>query len=776
MHQQNPPQEEIHLQDYINVILRRRKTFAIAFSLVLLGTALSIFITKPVYEASATLHVLEDKGMMKGTLLQDLAAVNPIDSEIEIVQSRTNAENVVKRLHLDWDVSKKPDNLDFRLMEFSSTAATPEYEIELTGADGYRVRDNDGAIVGAGKNGELMRGRGVTLLLSELRGKVGDAFRLKLLPFDETVERLQKKLKVKEQGKKTNIIRITYSSTDPVRVRDVVNTLVQVYLDQTVGFKSEEASRTVGFVEDQLKGLRNELDVDEKNLQAFKTAAGTVLLDAEAQSLIQALADTEKQKADIVLQKKQVEFALTSLKDARRRGVVYSPAVMRDDPTIAGMAVKLADLEVQKRAMLTESTDSFPAVKAVQGQIDELQQKIQATYETGLRNLTKQEAGINQQLAGHEGHLKNLPAVERDLARLTRLAKVNADIYTFLLQKHEEARIAKASTISNINVVDPAKAPRKPVSPKKLKLLLVGLLAGCMSGVGFAFFREYLDDTVKDPDTAKRELGKPVLAVIPHIAGSKVEPSSGIRDTLVTHLEPKSTVAEAYRSLRTAVHFSAIDRKRQTILVTSTFPSEGKSTTAANLAVIISQTGARVLLVDCDLRRPVLHDTFGHSRPPGVTDLLAGDCALESTLHNTGIANLDLVSAGTPTPNPAELLGSDEMRQFIDSIRGRYDTIIIDAPPVLTVTDAPVLTGAADLVLLVMETGRVPVKAARRMRELLDTVGARVAGIVMNDKAGRTSERYGYYGYYDYGYYVEEEPTSRNNAPWWRKFLPSRKP
>ncbi len=766
MHSQNPSQE-VHLQDYINVIWRRRKTFLVVFSAIFLGVTLLSFIVKPVYKATATVHVLEDKGLLKGTMLSDLASVSPVDAEIEIVHSRTNAENVVKRLQLDWDVAKKSDNLDFRIMEFTSSAENPIYEIELTGADTYRVRDNDGAIVGTGKNSVLMRGKGITLLLSDLRGKAGDSFRLELLPFDETVEKLQKKLKVKELGKKTDIILIAYTNSDPARARDVVNTLVQTYLDQSIGFKSEEANRTVGFVEDQLKELRNDLDVNEKNLQAFKTVSGLIDLDAEAQALIQNLADTEKQKADISIQRKQAEFALASLNDSKRRGAIYSPVAMRDDPTMTGLAAKLADLEAQKRALLVENTMSHPSVKAVQGQIDELQQKIQATYETALHNLTKQEVSINQQLARYEGQMKKLPEVERGLARLTRLAKVNADIYTFMLQKHEEARIAKASTISNINIIDPAIVPYKPVIPKALFLLL-GVFIGSVCGIGVAFLQEYLDDTIKDPDAAKRELGTPVLAVIPHIARREGEPGTGIRESLVTHLEPKSMVAEAYRSLRTALHFSAIDRKRQTILVTSTFPAEGKSTTAANLAVIVAQTGVRVLIVDCDLRRPVLHETYGHSKSPGLTDLLAGDSTLERALHDTGIANLDLISAGTTPPNPAELLGSGEMRQFIESMRERYDTIIIDAPPALTVTDAPVLTASVDLVLLVMAAGRVPVKAAQRMREMLDTVGARVAGIVMNDKAGLTPERYGYYGYY--GYYGDENDSVKGKS-WWRKFL-----
>ncbi|PIP08336.1 MAG: protein tyrosine kinase, partial [Syntrophobacteraceae bacterium CG23_combo_of_CG06-09_8_20_14_all_50_8] len=492
------PREETHLYDYLGVILRRRTTFALAFLAVFLGVALYTFTMKPVYEASATLHVKEEKG--KGGLMDELSLnmYNPINAELEILKSRTNAEQVVKRLHLDWQIEKKSEGLTFRLLDFSSTAEEPLYHVELTGAGAFTVKDNDGNLVGRGQTGLLMQGKGVTFLLDKLNGWTGDRFRLALLPFNDTVEALQEEIKATEVKRATNIILVSYSSTDPVQARDVVNTLVQVYLEQAVGFRTEEASRAAGFVEGQLQGLHGELDSSEKNLQLYKSSSGVIKLDSEAEELIRKVSETEKGRAEVTLQKKQVEFALTALKDAAWKGTAYSPSVLRDDPLVAGLAAKLSELEVQKRALLTEYTEAHPAVKAAQEQIEEVQKKIQSTYETSLNNIAKRERDITQQLAGYEQGLRNLPEAERDLARLTRISKVNADIYTFLLQKREEARIAKASTISNINIVDPAITPGRPVKPQKSKNLLLGFLVACMLGVGLVFFREYMDDTIKD--------------------------------------------------------------------------------------------------------------------------------------------------------------------------------------------------------------------------------------------------------------------------------------
>jgi capsular exopolysaccharide synthesis family protein len=762
---QQPQPEEVHLQDYINVIYRRRKTFVIAFCVVFIGVALYTFTMKPIYEASATLHVKDEKGKSELLDVLSMNSANPVDSELEILKSRTNAEHVVKQLHLNWKVSDKSEGVTFKLLEFTSDAEKPSYKIELTGAGAYTVKNDDGKIIDAGQSGILLRSKGVTLLVNDLQGKKGDSFHLDLLPFNAVVNGLRKTVKATEVGKKTNIMSVAYSDTDPQRARDVVNTLVRVYLDQSVGFKTEEASRTVGFVEDQLQGLRNDLDNAEKNLQSYKSSSGVVMLDAAAQQLIGKLSDTEKTRAGITLQKKGVEFALASLKNASRSGQIYAPSITQSNPVMSGMASKLAELEVQKQALMSDSTEAHPAVKAVKAQIDELQKKIQATYESELNDLTKQETGITRQLGGYEGQLKGLPAAERDLARLTRVTKVNADIYTFLLQKHEEARIAKASTISNINIVDPAIIPDQPVKPQKKKNLLLGMLVGGMLGVGLAFFREYLDDTIKDAEGMKRELKWPLLAVIPHIphvAGNEGQDEER-KTSLLTHMEPKSQAAEAFRSLRTGIHFSSVNREHQVILLSSTFPGEGKSTISTNLASILCQMGARVIILDCDLRRSTLHEKFNCSKEPGLTNLLAGDARFEEVVRQTPIPGLDFISAGITPPNPSELIGSTQMRELIERLRPDYDSILIDAPPMLAVTDASLLTSLADMVLVVVEAGRVPLKAARQMRELLQDISAPVAGMILNDKSGKGSEHYGYgyyggryYGYYGYGYGYQE--------------------
>ncbi|MGB5219243.1 MAG: polysaccharide biosynthesis tyrosine autokinase [Smithella sp.] len=809
----DPVEEEINIFDYIGVIMRRWKIVVVALFAVFLIVAVYTFMTKPIYEASATIHVKDDKS--KGMVLGDLGLKesNPVSAEIELLKSRSNAEQVVERLHLNWKIDKKSDGLFFNIMEFTSTARKPVYKVTMTGADTFAVRDNNGNLVGTGRSGNLLKTKDFSLLLNNVKGAKGDSFRLNLSSFNATAESLRKSIKANEVGRMTGIIRASYTSTDPVLAKKVVDELVTAYINRSVDVKAAESARTVTFLENQLKELRGELNTSENKLQNYKSLTGIMQLDGEANTLITKISEMEKERAAAAIQRQQLDFATRSMRSAMRKGEVYSPGHLGNDS--AGMAMsalstKLSELQVQKSELLSKYTPQHHAVKSVQTQIDAVQRKILAILETSRNDLVKQEQSISGQLSSYDNKIKQLPAAEQDLASLTRVTKVNSDMYTFLLQKQEEARIAKESTISNLDIVDPANLPEWPIKPNIPQNLLLGLIGGLALGIGLAFFQEYLDDTIKDPDQAKRATGICLLATIPSFVTHETQrsalphqqslPQLAGRDAfldekvpkknyLITHEEPKSLASEAFRSLRTSLHFSAINKDKKTMLFTSSFPKEGKSTVSSNTALVLAQTGARVLIVDCDLRRSSLHEKFGYTKSPGLSEVLTRDVTIEQAINKTATPGLDLLCAGTTPPNPSELLGSEQMRQLLINQRENYDFIIIDAPPVLAVTDAPVLTMVTDVVVLVMEAGRVPIKAAQHMKEILGRLNAPIAGIVMNDKTGKGEaytyynrnyygKAYGYrggYGYgYGYGYYSDEEPQHVRKGKRWENFVPEK--
>jgi len=795
-------EEEIHLTDYIHVLLQRRKALFLTFCLIAGSAILYAFLATPIYEASASLFLADDKSKagIFGELM--MGEVTPIDSEIQIAKSRTIAEETVRRTHLHWQVSDKSAGLSFKLAEFSLVGAKaagtgnqpgPRYTIKLSAPEQYQVLDREGKLLGGGASGVLFHGGGVSLLLQDLHGQAGDNCVIELLPFNATVQALMKSINVTEQKPKTNVLSISYQNPDPELASIVVNSLVQVYLEKKISFNNEEASKTLDFIDQQFGGIQKELDNSEKLLQEYKSTSGVVNLDGEAQSLLGKMTAAETQRAEAVLQKKQAEFALGAIRAAAAEGRVYSPAVLGNDPVVAGMAAKLTELQVQKSALVSEYTGAHPAVVNVSEQIKELQNKLALTFETNLRNNEKIETSLNQLVATYESDLHRLPIAERDLAGLMRYVRVNSDVYTLLLQKREEASIAKASTISKLRILDPAIVPDLPVKPKKAKSILLGLVAGLMAGVFFAFFLEYLDDTIKDGDTAKNKLGVPLLGTVPFISSQSndkkrkrfsrekeevVDDVGLIKDTLITHLAPKSPAAEAFRNLRTSIHFSMVLKKAKVIMLSSSFQGEGKSTISANLAISLAQSGAKVLLVDCDMRRPSQHRVFGHSKSPGLSDIIAGDQSIETVAHKLSIDGLELITSGPLPPNPAELLGSDKMRDLVASAAMLYDVVILDSPPVLAVTDARLLTVFSDMMILVLEAGRVPRKALEQVKELL---GSTINSFIVNEKSKEHFERYygyyryyssrygGYSRYYHYGYYSDEEGKKANQS-WWKKY------
>ncbi len=767
-----PWEKEINILGYITVIMRHWKTIAVITCVVLAIVAFNTFRMKPIYEASSTIYIKEDKGSLLQTNQNFwYDPVTTINTEIDIMKSRSMAEQVVQQQHLNWQVSKKSDGLSFKILEFTSTAKNPVYQIKMTAADTFSVKDENGELVGNGQTGVIMKKNGFSLLINDLNGKIGDSFNLNLVPLVDKALELQGGFNAALYGKQSNIIRTSYTSTDPVLARDMANAFVQAYIEHTIILKTEETNRTVSFIDEQIKKLNKDLDISEENLQSYKSKTGTIKLDNEAISLINKITEMEKSRTDIALQKQQLEFARNDLKKAIKTGAIYSPGIMRKDSPVGGLATKLSELEVQKKALLTQYTEAHQAVKALQNQIEEVQNKMLAIYETSLNDLAKEGQGISRQLSVYEGQMHELPDVERKLAQLTRVSKVSADNYTFLLQKHEEARLARAATISNINIIDPAITPKAPIKPNKQKNILVGLLVGFALGIFIAFFMEFLDDTIKNIDEAKQSTGLPILAVIPYIARfkSKQNGSAPEKNRLIIKSEPHSSAAEAFRSLRTNLHYTAINKQKKIMLFTSTFPHEGKSTVTSNIAIVFSQTGARVLLIDCDLRRSSIHEKFEFSKTPGLSEILAGDVTFEKAKRTNDVHGLDIITAGTTPPNPSDLLGSEAMQQLLMTQRENYDYIIIDAPPVLAVTDAPVLATISDIVILVMEAGRVPVKAAQHMKDTLASLQVTIGGIVMNDMTGK-GERYEYYSR-GYGYYSDEKQKSHRKIYRWEKYI-----
>lgn len=375
-------------------------------------------------------------------------------------------------------------------------------------------------------------------------------------------------------------------------------------------------------------------------------------------------------------------------------------------------------------------------------------------YADSKANLTKEIDTLKEQIAGKQTDINAIgtppePAKEAELARLqTELTQLRQSL-AYLLQSFESIRLAEAQSTNNIVVVEPATQPISPVRPRTLQNTLLGAVIGLMLSIGLVFLIEYLDDRIRSPEQIDKVLKLPVVGLI-------AKTGNGYQGTdkhrLIAVREPRSPIVEAFRSLRTNIQFAGVDQPVRIVLVTSAGPAEGKSTVAANLAVVMAQAGLKVTLVDGDLRRPTLHKHFNQANHAGLTDVVLRDPNQWNGLTiASGVPNLSLLLSGSLPPNPSELLGSKRMQQLMDHLQQTSDVVIVDAPPLLPVTDALVLAPQTDGILMVIDYGHTRIGEALQGKTQLDQSGARILGVVMNKvPIGRRGFSYYYRHYYTY--------------------------
>jgi tyrosine-protein kinase Etk/Wzc len=424
--------------------------------------------------------------------------------------------------------------------------------------------------------------------------------------------------------------------------------------------------------------------------------------------------------------------------------------------------VKLAKVEVLNPVMLSENL----VVRKIE-------------IEANLQALQPKVEALKGIIDEYGRQLESLPEKSLKLARLEREAAADEKIYLMMQEKYQESRITEVGQIGQVRIIDPARPPKEPVRPRKTLNILLGFIVGLGLGIGLTFLLEYMDNSVRTIEDMEK-LGVSVLGSIPMIKEqeaikrlkifpAKMNGRNGSLDSveakklasrLITHFAPKSPISEAYRTFRTNIQYTKLDRELKTILVTSPGPGEGKSTSVANLAITMAQMGSKVLLIDSDLRRPILHSIFSIDRRVGLSNVLVGRATFDEAIQPTEIENLYVLPCGTLPPNPSELLGSVAMRTALDEMKQNFDIVLFDSPPIIAVTDAAVLSSQLDGVILVIKSGQTDREAALRATTLLKNVKTRVLGALLNGV--HVESMYGsYYYYYHYYYYGKDGEKKR---------------
>ncbi len=579
-----------------------------------------------------------------------------------------------------------------------------------------------------------------------------------------------------QQVRDSDVVSISVEHTDPRLAAEGANAIARSLIELSLTDRRRPVSEAREFINSQLTQEAQRLRESEDALVAFKDRNGDVALAEETKLNLQKLADLEAQAVDLRLEREGVRGQIGRARARLARQARISPTQWTPSPLIATLQRDLATLEIELFGLRREFTAQHPAVIRTQAKIQETRRRLDAelarslqTYQYGVdpvyQELVRQIAqaevagaaldaragALRGAIAQYESKVRGVPAREVGLARLTRTVQAAEKTYLLLTDKLQNAQIAEASIGSAIRLVDQAGVPSSPVRPRPVMNLLLALIVGAMAGAGAVFVREQLDDTVKSAEEVERLLGAPVLGVLPIIGhGFERNGHAPARAPHLVRLDGPSDAAEALRLLRTHVLMTAGGTGR-CVLVTSALPREGKSTVAANLAVAISRMTRQVLLVNGDLRHPSLGALFPDSTSPGLAYFLTADVAAGAVVRSTVEPYLAYADSGAPPINPAELLSGPRAGRLITEAREHAEVVLIDSPPLLTVTDAELLARHADACLLVVRVGQTTRRALREARQRLERAGIPLAGVVLNfvPRGSRYGDNPTFGGYFD---------------------------
>jgi len=692
-------QDDISIVELWNVLLKRRWTVVTVMVVLSTLVAISTFRTKAVYKADARVQV---------------------DAETPLLQSM----NDLVQYQQNWDM----DTFLQTQIEILKSDALAWHTIEEL----RLAEDPNFAPVEAGNQKQSSEQRKAELI-SSFKGGVN----VQLVP-------------------KTRMLMVGYESTSPELAARISNSLVTNYIEYNFRQKYDSTRQTSVWLEQQLDELKAKVEQSQEALVKYERQYAITSTDNKQSVEEQILSDLSKDLTNAQSERIQKE----SLYGQARTNRAAVAALVHDE-LLQKLEEKQSELKNQYADVVNQYGPNYPKALRLQEQLTDSRTQIaqeqsriidrmRGDYVTAQNREKLATAAVSQQ-KDELGKLSQL-LVQHNM--LKREFETNQQLYQNLLGKLKDATLSAGMRSDNIHLVDSATTPTSPVRPRKLLNITVGLLAGLFGGIIIAFAQEALDQSAKSLVEIESLLGVPALAIIPFdrpVKDVRRRTNSQPKEwwvALSSVQRPNSALAEAYRSLRTAV-LSIARRPPKTILVTSTRSGEGKSATSLNLAEVMAQRKSSVVLVDCDLRKPSVAGVLRLSTEKGVTGILSLGMSLDDVLQtHPGLSNLSVLGAGSMVENPAELLSSDKMAELLDELAMRFDHVIIDSPPVLAVTDAAILSGIVDGVLLVVEGGKTHRGALMHSYRTLVSSGARILGTVLNKYDNRNEGSYGYGVYY----------------------------
>jgi capsular exopolysaccharide synthesis family protein len=714
---------QIDLREYWKIVVKRRWT-VLAFFLVAV-TLVAIFTLRQqkIYEARASVIIEIDAPQVLGNVREvyNLGAGSYwsnkeyYETQYKVITSRTVAQKVVQLLRLEGN------------KEFLGIADLPPAE---------------------------------------------QAARLEK-PVDY-VELVRQSLSV-EPVKDSRMVFVKARHPSPKWATRLANAAINAYIQHNLQTRRKITEDAAGWLADQALELKRRMEEAENRLHAFKEEQKILSVSLEDRQNI-----TSQRLQDINQTLNKIQTELDAMESKRKQILDIKAAKLPldsidqviDNRLIQQLKESYFELKEQRAELASRYLPAHPKFQAIVKKIEVTRQsldreidKVLASVESAYQAKRREERTARRRLAKVKAEALEVNKKSLQYGRLKREAETASQLYQLVVKRQKEATLASLQETNNVYKLDPAIAPEVPVYPRVKLNILLAAVVGLLGGIGLAFFLEYLDNTFKSQDDIERLLQIPFLGIIPSI---KLEPQieeggeQRLRDNyLISH--PKSTVAEACRTVRTNILLMSPENPARRLLITSPNPQEGKSTVCINLGITMAQSGSRVILLDTDMRRPRLHKTFGIDSGLGLTTTILGEADLDAVTHVSEVPGLDVIPCGPIPPNPTELFHTERFRRLIDELTERYDRVIFDSPPALMVADPLILSSMMDGVVLVVKSARTSSDLGRRAVRQLRDVNAPILGAVINDLDIEHRD-YGYYYYRHYGYYYGEKERDVSGA------------
>jgi len=559
----------------------------------------------------------------------------------------------------------------------------------------------------------------------------------------------QRGVSVRQLTKYSALLVISYTDNVALRAKEFANALAKAYIEQNIEKKNKEATRKLKFVDKQLKRITENLSGSALKIEEFKKSSNTIDLNIKAESIMTILNEKERELSNIVIEEEMLNRIFKQVQDDE---TISSIAFDFKDDTGNSLLMivnKLQDLLIEKQTLRQDYTEMYPKVIKLNKNIQQLKKTIINMIKNMKKNIKERKNLFEKSIADKQKLLDRLPADERIFGHLNRKFTINEKIYSYLLEKHSETAIIRASTVSKNRILDKALLPTPSVKPKRYIIVLVGLFIGLFLGIAFVLIRDLFNDKIKSEDDIRKN-NISMLGSIPKINSEA--------DSIKVFASPKSSVAESFRNLRTNLQFMLGSKSVHIISVTSTVGGEGKTTVCTNLGAIMSMAGKKTIILSLDMRKPTLHTKFNLLNRNGMSTVLSENARLSEVIQKTRYENIDIVASGPIPPNPSELIQSHVMENIIGKLKRTYDVIIFDTPPVGLVTDARILMQYSNATIYVVKAGYSKKAFLNNVKELSSLNNINGLSVLLNGVNFEEQKySYGYGNSYINGYYEEDK-------------------